>query len=51
MRIYHNARSYECQKKYEFYLLVGIHPHDGKGKWGGLDIRIKEDDKLLIVLR
>jgi len=51
IRIYYDARSSECQNKYEFYLLVGIHPHDGKRKWGGLDIRRKEDDKLLIVLR
>jgi hypothetical protein len=37
--------------KYEFNLLDDIYPHDGKGKWGGLDIKREEDDELFINLR
>jgi hypothetical protein len=37
--------------KYEFNLLLGIHPYDGRGKWGGLDVKREEEDKLLIILR
>jgi len=51
IRIYHDAQSSECQMRYEFNPLVGIHPYDGKGKWGGLDTEREEDDKLLIISR
>jgi hypothetical protein len=37
--------------RYEFNLLSGLHLYDGKGKWGGLDIKREEDDELPVILR